>query len=365
MLKTPLYDRHVQLGGTVIDFGGWGMPVQYTNVVEEHRTTREKAGLFDICHMGEFQVTGPDAFAFLQSGVSRNLEGEELGQMKLSVITNERGGIIDDLTVYLMSPERYMVVTNAGTKDKDFAWFLKAKADKGYANVEIKDVSAETGKLDLQGPLSEIILQPLVKDDLAPLKFYYAMETEIMGKPGIVSRSGYTGEDGFEIYAPWDFIGTVWDKLLELGAPYGLKPIGLGARDTLRLEAGMMLYGHEMNEDITPLQVVYGWVTNLEKPFIGSDAIRHEKEVGLSQKLVGFEMVDRGIARNDYKIFKDGQEIGRVTSGTFCPTINQAVGLGFVPMQFRDVGTEIEIQIRDKMAKARIVKLPFYKREKV
>ncbi len=363
MLKTPLYDRHVQLGGTVIDFGGWGMPVQYTNVVEEHRTTREKAGLFDICHMGEFEVTGTDAFAFLQSVVSRNLEGQETGQMKLSVITNEKGGIIDDLTVYLMGEDRYMVVTNAGTKDKDLAWFLKAKEDKSFTQVEIKDVSARTGKLDLQGPLSEIILQSLVKDDLTPLKFYYAMETEILGQPGIVSRSGYTGEDGFEIYADWDFIGTVWDKLLEVGAPYGLKPIGLGARDTLRLEAGMMLYGHEMDETITPLQVVYGWVTNLEKTFIGSDAIRHQKEVGLTEKLVGFEMIDRGIARNDYKIFKDGEQIGRVTSGTMCPTLNKAVGLGFVPMQYRDVGTEIDIQIRDKMAKAKVVKLPFYKRE--
>jgi len=364
MKKTPLYNRHLALGGKIIDFGGWAMPVQYSNVIEEHNTTRMKAGLFDICHMGEIEVKGPGAFELLQWVLSRNIEGQAVGQLKLSVITNENGGIIDDLTVYKFGQDHYMIVTNAGTKDKDLSWIEKQKKEKDFSDVEIVDISDQTGKLDIQGPLSQMILQKLTANDLNTLKYYYAMKTKVMDVPALVSRSGYTGEDGFEIYTDSRKIGEVWDELLKIGEDFGLKPAGLGARDTLRLEAGMMLYGNDMDETITPLEVVYGWVTNLEKNFVGSTALRQMKEKGLSRKLVGFEMEDRGIARHGYKVFKEGREIGIVTSGTFTPTLQKAVGFAFIPAGYSEQGTEIFIVIRDHQAKARIVGLPFYRRKK-
>jgi aminomethyltransferase len=225
-------------------------------------------------------------------------------------------------------------------------------------------MSDQTGKIDIQGPQSQAILQNLATDDLAPLQYYHSMNTKVFNIPALVSRSGYTGEDGFEIYADSRKIGEIWDKLLETGMNLGLKPVGLGARDTLRLEAGMMLYGNDMDETITPLEVVYGWITNLEKDFVGSAALRKLKEDGLTRKLVGFEMEERGIARHGYKVFKDGNEVGLVTSGTFTPTLQKAVGLAFVPIVYNKPDTEIYIQIRDHLAKARIVGLPFYKRKK-
>lgn len=364
MKKTPLYDRHVALGAKIIDFGGWAMPVQYTNVIEEHNSTRTKAGLFDICHMGEIEVKGPQALELLQWLLSRDIKGQAIGQIKLSVLTNEEGGIIDDVTVYRLGNERYLVVTNAGTKDKDYSWVEMQRRVKGLSDVEVIDNSGQTGKIDLQGPLSQAILQNLASDDLAPLTYYHAKDTKVMDIPALVSRSGYTGEDGFEIYTDSRRIGELWDKLLEIGAPFGLKPVGLGARDTLRLEAGMMLYGTDMDETVTPLEVVYGWVTSLEKDFVGSSALKKLKEKGLSRKLVGFEMEERGIARHGYKVFKDGTEVGIVTSGTYTPTLQKAVGLAFVPMLYSRPGTDIIIQIRDNRARARIVELPFYRRRK-
>ncbi|HET6461250.1 MAG TPA: glycine cleavage system aminomethyltransferase GcvT [Syntrophales bacterium] len=364
MKKTPLYDRHVALGAKIIDFGGWAMPVQYTNVIEEHNATRTKAGLFDICHMGEIEVKGPQALELLQWLLSRDIKGQAIGQIKLSVLTNEKGGIIDDVTVYRLGDERYLVVTNAGTKDKDYSWVEMQRRVKGLSDVEVIDNSGQTGKIDLQGPLSQAIIQNLASDDLAPLTYYHAKDTKVMDIPALVSRSGYTGEDGFEIYTDSRRIGELWDKLLEIGAPFGLKPVGLGARDTLRLEAGMMLYGTDMDETITPLEVVYGWVTSLEKDFVGSSTLKKLKERGLSRKLVGFEMEERGIARHGYKVFKDGTEVGVVTSGTYAPTLQKAVGLAFVPMLYSRTGTDILIQIRDNRARARIVELPFYRRRK-
>ncbi len=364
MKKTPLYDRHLTLGGKIIDFGGWAMPVQYSNVIEEHNATRMKAGLFDICHMGEIEVKGPRAFDLLQWVLSRNIEGQAIGQLKLSVITNEYGGIIDDLTVYKFDRDHYMIVTNAGTKDKDFSWIAKQKKEKGFSDVKITDISDQTGKLDIQGPLSHMLLQKLAANDLNTLRYYHSMNTKVMNIPALVSRSGYTGEDGFEIYADSRKIGEIWDELLKIGAGFGLKPVGLGARDTLRLEAGMMLYGNDMDETITPLEVIYGWITNLEKDFVGSTALRQLKEKGLNRKLVGFEMEDRGIARHGYKVFKNDKKIGEVTSGTFTPTLQKAVGFAFVPAAYSEQGTEIFIQIRDHQAKARIVGLPFYRRKK-
>jgi aminomethyltransferase len=364
MRKTPLYNHHVKLGARIIDFGGWAMPVQYTSVMEEHHATRNAAGLFDICHMGEIDVIGPSAYDLIQFVTTRNLEEQKPGQIKLSVMTNKQGGIIDDLTVYMLAEEHYRLVTNAGTKDKDLDSILNMKEKKGFSNVQIIDVSDTIGKIDIQGPRAEEIFQKLVSHDLAPLKFYYSMGSQILDIPALISRSGYTGEDGFEIYVEAQKAGKVWDKLLETGVEYGLKPVGLGARDTLRLECGMMLYGSDMDESTTPFEVVYGWVTNLEKDFVGSDILRKQKEEGVKRKLVGFEMEERGIARHGYRVFKNGREIGEVTSGTFAPTVNKAIGMAFVPVSCKVPGTEISIQIRNKQSKAKVVKLPFYKRKK-
>ncbi|MBA4397506.1 MAG: glycine cleavage system protein T [Syntrophus sp. (in: bacteria)] len=362
MKKTPLYERHLALGARMIDFGGWLMPVQYTNVIDEHHATRTHAGLFDICHMGEIAVKGAQAFALLQRAVSRNLEKQAIGQMKLCVLTNEQGGIIDDLTVYRLEDDHYMLVTNAACTDRDLQCLQALKESEGFSGVEIIDRTVELGKLDIQGPQAQAILQSLAEVDLAPLKYYHCLNMIVAGIESLVSRSGYTGEDGFEIYTDAGLIGDVWDRLLAAGAGAGLKPVGLGARDTLRLEAGMMLYGHEMNESVSPFEVTYGWIVDLEKDFIGRDTLIRQKKTGVSRKMVGFEMADRGIARQGYKILKYGREIGEVTSGTLAPTLNKAVGLAFVPTVYTEPGTEIDILIRERPARAKVVKLPFYKR---
>jgi len=362
MKKTPLYERHVALGATMTDFGGWTMPVQYTGIIEEHKRTREAAGLFDICHMGEIDVKGPRAFDFLQLLLSRNLEGQQIGQLKLSVMTNEHGGILDDLTFYLMADRHYRLVTNAGTKDKDLAWILEVRAEKGFSDVDVTDLSDTIGKVDLQGPKSRAILQGLVPDDLSALKFYHSFFSSIEGTRALISRSGYTGEDGFEIYTDAGRISDVWDLLLREGKGEGLVPVGLGARDTLRMECGMMLYGNEIDEETTPFEAVYGWLVDLDKPFIGRDALKRRQDKGLKKKLVGFEMVEKGIARHGYRVFKDGRDVGGVTSGTFAPSLNRAIGMAYVPFALKEPGTEIDIEIRNRLIRARIVKLPFYKR---
>lgn len=364
MKKTPLYDRHLALGATMIEFGGWAMPVQYTSVIDEHRNTRTRAGLFDVCHMGEIEIRGPQALDLLQRVMSRNLAGQQVGEMKLSAITNEKGGFIDDVTVYRRGEEHYMVVTNAATKDGDLTWIQKAGKDRGYSKAFVTDITDATGKADIQGPLSQKILSEIVEGDLGALRFYHAVETRVAGIRALVSRSGYTGEDGFEVYTEAARIGEIWDLLMHVGDPHGLKPAGLGARDTLRLEAGMMLFGHELCHTVTPFEVVYGWVTDLEKEFIGRDALVKQKEEGVRRKLVGFELIDRGIARHGYPVYAGGEKIGEVTSGSFSPSLGKALGLAFVPVKHKEPGTELKIEIRSQRVKAKVVALPFYKRTK-
>jgi aminomethyltransferase len=361
--KTPLYEKHVALTAKIIDFGGWAMPVQYTNVIDEHKTTRSAACLFDICHMGEIEIKGPQALDLLQLVLTRNLAEQTAGQVKLSALLNEEGGIIDDLTVYKMAEDYYMLVTNATPKDRDWQWIKSIQQTKGF-DCSLEDLSDKTGKLDLQGPRSEEILQKLTEADLKTLRFYHFCESRVTGFPAIISRSGYTGEDGFEIYAAADIIGNIWDSLLLAGEHSGLKPAGLGARDTLRLEAGMMLNGQDMNESVSPLEVPYGWIVDVNKEFVGKTALLARKNSGKGNKLVGIEMTGRGIARHGYKVFHGGEEIGIVTSGTFSPTLNKAIGLAFIDINFNVPDTQIEIAVRDTMVQAKIVKLPFYKRLK-
>lgn len=339
------------------------MPVQYTNVIDEHRTTRNAAGLFDICHMGEIEVKGPQALDLLQLALTRDLAQQTIGQVKLSALLNENGGVIDDLTVYKMDENYYMLVTNATPREKDWQWINNIQKDKKF-ECELKDISDETGKLDLQGPRSEEILQKLSAADLKKLRFYHFCKTHVAGFEAIVSRSGYTGEDGFEIYALGNVIGFIWDRLMSIGADAGLKPCGLGARDTLRLEGGMMLNGQDMDEMVSPLEVPYSWIVDEKKEFIGAAALRAKQKNGIKKKLAGIEMTGRGIARHGYKVFHGPEEIGVVTSGTFSPTFEKAIGLAFIDANFSAPDTQIEIAIRDTKTAAKIVKLPFYKRKK-
>jgi aminomethyltransferase len=363
MRKTVLYDRHTAMNAKIIDFGGWAMPVKYTNVIEEHRTTRTNATLFDICHMGEIQVKGPQAFDLLQTALTRDLAGQKVGQVKLSALLNDRGGIIDDLTVYKMDQDLYMLVTNATTREADFLR-VQSILDKHHFDCRLSDVSDRTGKLDLQGPRAEDILQQLTPADLKSIRFYHFADSRVADIPAMISRSGYTGEDGFEIYADAEKIGLVWDKFMETGASEGLKPAGLGARDTLRLESGMMLNGQDITEEICPLEVPYGWLVDWKKDFAGKAALAIIRETGFKKKLAGFEMTGRGIARHGYLVMKNSKQIGIVTSGTFSPTLNKPIGLAFVDMEYTAPDTEISVMIRDTISQARIVQLPFYKRQR-
>jgi len=363
MKKTPLYDKHIALKAKVIDFGGWAMPVQYTNVIEEHKTTRTNASLFDICHMGEIEVRGPQALNLLQAALTRDLAGQKTGQVKLSALLNDEGGIIDDLTVYKMADQFYLLVTNATTRESDFDRVQSILDDKKF-NCRMEDVSDKTGKLDLQGPQAQTILQTLTPADLRTLPYYHFTESHVTGLPAIISRSGYTGEDGFEIYASADKIGLVWDRLIEAGAASGMKPAGLGARDTLRLEAGMMLNGQDITGEISPLEVPYSWLVDWNKDFAGKTALSAIRDRGIQKKLVGFVMTGRGIARHGYQVISDARDIGLVTSGTFSPTLNKAIGLAFVDVAFASPDTKISIAIRDTISEAIVVKLPFYKRQR-
>jgi aminomethyltransferase len=363
MKKTSLYEKHVAWNAKIIDFGGWAMPVQYTNVIEEHNNTRNAASLFDICHMGEITVYGPQSLDFLQYLLTRNLLDQEIGQVKLSALLNAEGGIIDDLTVYKLKQDSYMLVTNAGTLERDWQWINAIREEMGF-DCYLENISDKMGKLDLQGPQAEAILQTFTQVDLTKIKYYHFQELSLMNNQVIISRSGYTGEDGFEIYAASNIIGEIWDQLLASGASRGLKPAGLGARDTLRLEAGMLLNGQDMMEEVTPLEVPYGWIVDLSKDFVGAAALAAKKQAGIKKKLVGIEMTGRGIARHGYKVLHVDKEIGVVTSGTFAPTLNKAIGLAFVDINYSVPDTEITVAIRDTLCPAKIVKLPFYKRQK-
>ena len=339
------------------------MPVQYTNVIDEHKATRNAAGLFDICHMGEIEVKGPQVLDLLQLVLTRNLASQTTGQVKLSALLNEEAGVIDDLTVYKLGENSNMLVTNATPKDRDWQWINSIQKDKHF-DCTLEDISDRIGKLDLQGPRSEEILQKLTEVDLKTLRFYHFCKSQVAGLPAIISRSGYTGEDGFEIYADTDVIGNIWDKLMIEGVPLGMKPVGLGARDTLRLEGGMMLNGQDMNEAVSPMEVPYSWIVDMNKEFIGKAALMAKINSGVGNKLVGIEMIGRGIARHGYKVFHNQREIGIVTSGTFSPTLNKAIGLAFIDKAFGVPDIQITVAIRDTMVDAKVIKLPFYKRSK-
>ncbi len=362
--KTPLNSVHRELGGKMVDFGGWEMPVQYpAGVIEEHMTTRTKVGLFDVSHMGEIFVEGTDAVQFVNRLTTNDVTKLENGQAHYSVFTNEQGGAVDDLLVYRIGPGKLLLVVNAGTTDKDWAW-LESHLDE-TEDVTLLNASEEYCQIAVQGPFAEVTLQKLTETKLSEIKYYWFAFGQVAGVDAIISRTGYTGEDGFEVYAAAGEAENLWRRLTEAGEEYGITPCGLAARNTLRLEAGMSLYGHELSDEITPLEANLGWITKLDQEeFVGREALTDLKAAGLKRKLVGFEMREPGIARDGFKIEVDRQEVGYVSSGSPAPFLKKNIGLAFLPVEFAKPGQEIKIDIRGKLIAAMVVPTPFYKRAK-
>ncbi len=360
--RTPLYEPHLALGARIVEFGGWEMPVQYSSILEEHRAVRTRAGLFDVSHMGEFKIEGPGALAFLQHLVPNDVARLAMNQALYTQLCLPNGGTIDDLIIYHLGDNHYMMVVNAANIDKDFAWVEQQAKD---FDVQPTNQSYTTALLALQGPEAQAILQPLTEVDLSGIHYYHCAPGAVDGIHCIISRTGYTGEDGFELYCAPDDVVKLWNDLLAAGKDRGLLPAGLGARDTLRLEAGYCLYDHELNEQTNPLEANLGWTVKLNKgEFIGRDALLEVKEQGPKRKLIGIEMVERGVSRGGYTIYDSGQLIGALTSGAPGPTLNKNIGMGYVEAAYAVVGKPVQIDIRGKHTAAQIVALPFYKRQK-
>lgn len=353
--RTPLYSIHVELGAKIIDFHGWEMPVQYSGIIEEHKCVRNNAGIFDLSHMGEFEVKGEGAFDFLQNLTTRDLSSCQNGQAYYSCICNEYGGIIDDLIVYRKKADDYLVVVNASNIQKDFNWF-KEHCPKG---VHLENISDEIALIAVQGPNAVKIVQPFVQKSVADLFFYHHREDEITGCKVILARTGYTGEDGFEIYCKSTDAEKIWNTLWERGSDLGMLPIGLGARDTLRLEMAYSLYGNELNEDVNPIEAGVGWAVSANKKFIGSDVILPVKKSGTKRKIAGFKLEKRGIPRQDYRVKTDGTIIGKVTSGTLSPTLNEGIGLALIDADYAVKGARLFVVIRNSDVPAIVTQVPF------
>ena len=364
--KTSLNKAHRELGGRMVEFGGWDMPVQYTaGTMTEHLRTRTQAGLFDVSHMGEIDVRGAGAIACVNRFVSNDASKLSDGQAQYSALTTPEGTVVDDLLVYRFAEDHLLLVVNAGTTDKDWEWISSRHRGE---QVELRNVSGDYCQLALQGPAALSILQKLTETQLADIKYYHFVRGKVDGVEAIISRTGYTGEDGFEVYAAPDKAEQLWNKMLEtgnFGSDAGVLPCGLAARNTLRLEAGMALYGHEITETTTLLEANLGWITKLNKgDFIGREALQKQKEEGLKRKLVGFEVTDRGIARDDQDVVVDGQRVGKVTSGSPAPFLKKNIGMAYVPVELSNAGQAIQIDVRGKLLNAQIVPLPFYQRPK-
>lgn len=365
--RTALYDRHKQLGARLIPFAGWEMPVQYQGIIAEHNAVRNNAGLFDLGHMGEFLVTGPDALAFLQYTTTNDLSTLEPGQAKYTLLSNEHGGVIDDLIVY-RNPEGedgYTVVMNASNAERDVAWWNGVWSRREDFKVTLRDISADTGMVAIQGPTAAAITARVTDTDLTTVEEFTWVNAIVAGVPAKLARTGYTGEDGFEIYAENGRIGEIWDGLMDAGKEDGLVPVGLGARDTLRLEARMPLYGQELGDDISPYEAGLGWAVNLEKgDFIGREKMVEVKANKPGNRTVGFKLVGRGGSpRTHYPVMVDGEEVGEVTSGAMSPTLGENIGLARIRREYAGVGKPLQIMIRNKPVEAIQVKTPFYKRE--
>ena len=356
--QTPLNQLEKALGGKMVDFGGWELPVQYSGILEEHEAVRTSAGVFDVSHMGELLVRGPQALELLQRNTCNDVSKLEDGRIHYNGLLYPTAGFVDDILIYRTAVDDYCVVVNASNTDKDFEWLLDNA--KGL-DVKVENVSADVAQLALQGPRSEAILQPMTDVPLAPMKYYRFAKGNVDGVPAHVSRTGYTGEDGFEVYVAPEHAPRIMQKMIDAGA----KPCGLGARDTLRLEAKMALYGNDIDHTTTPIEADLSWIVKSDKgDYNGRDVIEREKKEGPRRKLAGFEMIDRGIARHGYPIVDGKEEIGVVTSGTMSPSLKKMIGLAYLPLDKTALGTEFLVLIRGKETRARVVQTPFYKRAK-
>lgn len=363
--KTPLNRVHRELGGKMVDFGGWDMPVQYkAGTLAEHLRTREVCGLFDVSHMGEIYVEGEDAIEFVNRITTNDVTKLVDGQAHYSALTRENGTVVDDLLVYRFFHDKLLLVVNAGTTEKDWEWINAQTEDE---RITLTNASADYCQIAVQGPKALEIARKFTETNLEDIKYYHFTVGKFNEVDAIISRTGYTGEDGLEIYAAAEHAEKIWNDLLEAGnygAADGILPCGLAARNTLRLEAAMSLYGHEISDEITPLEANLGWICKLKTDFIGRDALQKQKDAGLRKKLVGFEMKDKGIARDNFDVYIEDEKVGYVTSGSHAPFLKKAIGLAFVPTEFANVGQEIKIDVRGKKLSAEIVPTPFYKREK-
>ena len=357
--KTALYNAHQKYGGKVIDFAGWALPVQYEGITAEHEAVRNNAGIFDVSHMGEVEVRGSQATDFVQNLVTNDVSVMKENQVIYAMMCYPSGGIVDDLLVYKHTNDFYLLVINASNVEKDFQWM---KDNVGSYSIDLKNISEEVSEVALQGPKAQETLQELTDTDLTEIAFFYfKTDVKIAGRSCLVSRTGYTGEDGFEIYMKHEDAEHVWDKILEAGKAKGVMPTGLGCRDTLRFEANLPLYGNELSSEITPLEAGFGMFVKLDKPnFIGKDALVKQKAEGLKRKIVGFEMVGPGIPRHGYEVLSDGKVIGFVTTGYSSPTLKKNIGLAMVDIGHAELGAEIDIQIRKNVVPAKVVSRKFY-----
>jgi aminomethyltransferase len=353
--RTPLFDVHVKAGAKMVPFGGWEMPVQYVGIVEEHKAVRSAVGLFDISHMGEFEVGGRSALTAVQRLCTNDAAPLTEGQVQYSLLCYPEGGIVDDLTLYRVAADRYMLTVNASNIEKDWGWVTEHEPGATW-----KNVSAETALLAVQGPKAEGLVRRLAEVDVVSIRYYHFAKGKVAGVPALISRTGYTGEDGFELYVPAEEAVRLWHALMEAGRPDGIRPIGLGARDTLRLEMKFALYGNDIDQTTNSLEAGLGWVVKPEKgEFIGRAAIEARRARGVARKLIGFEMVERQVPRHGYRILKDGAEVGVVTSGSFSPSLERGIGMGYVRADLAAVGSEWDVEIRGAGQRARVVRTPF------
>lgn len=365
--RTALFDEHIAAGGRMVEFAGYELPVQYSSLGNEHKAVRTCAGIFDVSHMGEIFIAGPGAFDFVQLVSCNDHSKMTIGRAQYTGLMYPEGTFVDDVLVHKIADDEVLLVVNAANRAKDAAYLTELAADRG--DVEVRDESDRWAQMAIQGPLAQEILQPLVDTDLTDLKYYRFTFAEVCGHRSMVARTGYTGEDGFEVYCDPAVAPEVWRAVVAEGRPKGLLPAGLGARDTLRFEAGMSLYGNDIDDTTTPLEAGLGWIVKLKNKgdFIGRDILERQKEEGIDRKLVGFEMVDRGIARHGYPVFLaegDDEPVGQVTSGTQSPTLGKALGMAYLPIDSCAEGAGFFVEIRSRRAAARVVPLPFYSRKK-
>jgi aminomethyltransferase len=361
--QTPLNARHRSLGARMIDFGGWDMPVEYSGIADEHMAVRTRAGLFDVSHMGQVEIAGTDALKAVQHITSNDASRLSIGQAHYSALTTPQGTFVDDVLTYRLADDHYLMVVNASNIPKDVAWITANIA--GIGDAVAVNTSSRYALLALQGPAARDVLQTLTGVNLAEIKYYWFTTGEVAGVRVTISRTGYTGEDGFEVFTPPASADRVWTAILEAGRAAGVVPAGLGARDTLRLEAAMRLYGNDIDETTSVLEADLGWIVGWKKEeFLGADVLRRQKADGVSRKLAGFEMLERAIARHGYDVYVDGRKGGVVTSGTQTPFLKKAIGMAYLPVDRTAAGTEFEIDVRGRRVRAQVVPMPFYKRAK-